>query len=212
MCSIVGSYDFNKLYELIKLNQYRGSFSYSFSVLNIETGEIESTIKEFGKFNIDIYHEVYNKYHYYIAHVQAPTGGLIKDTNRIHPSVKKDSYLWHNGILKEDYIKEVQNRYNLQDGQWDTGLLHNVILDDSFGALNNVDGSFGCLFNINSKTYLFTSDIIQLFVDDELNISSVKFEGSVKIKPNMVYEIDFNNFNIEELLAFRSKSSPYFIP
>jgi hypothetical protein len=51
MCAIVGSFDKDKLIELIKLNSYRGS--HSFSVTMLDSIRIRVVEKAFGEVDID---------------------------------------------------------------------------------------------------------------------------------------------------------------
>ena len=79
MCSIIASFKKEKLEALVDLNQFRGNFSFSY--LELETGE---STKQFGRYNKDV---IVNNQNYKISHLQAPTGGLIQDINRIHPTM-----------------------------------------------------------------------------------------------------------------------------
>lgn len=211
MCSIICSFSKSKLIELIELNQYRGNFSYSISIFDNNDGVIYS-YKDFGKFD---FNQIPNKMplQYYVAHVQSPTGGLVKEYNRIHPSYipESDSYLWHNGIIKKNNIKTLQQKLSC-DNEWDTALLHEDLDIEEFKGLNDIDGSFGCIYVQNKTTtlYAFTSDIITLFIDDEFNISSVRFENSKRITPNIVYEADIILRKLNQYSKFRTKSSPYY--
>ena len=60
-------------------------------VVVYEKEEVEKIIENLNYENV-----------YYIGHQQSPTGGLIKDYERIHPSILNDdcntSYLYHNGF------------------------------------------------------------------------------------------------------------------
>ena len=53
MCAIVGSFQLDKLKELIKLNSYRGSHSYSISFYDIENRTLNNVIKDFGELDVD---------------------------------------------------------------------------------------------------------------------------------------------------------------
>ncbi len=211
MCSIACSFSRSKLQKLINLNQYRGNFSYSISIFDNIRGIIYSH-KDFGKFD---FNQVPEKEYlqYYIAHVQSPTGGLLKEYNRIHPSYlsESDSYLWHNGIIKNNSIKHLQQKLSINE-EWDTMLLHEDLDTEYFKGLNHIDGSFGCIYIMNKipTIYVFTSEIITLFIDSEFNISSVKFENSQRITPNIVYNLDIILKKMKLCSNFNSKSSPYY--
>lgn len=215
MCSIIGSFSIEKLVELVKLNQFRGNFSYSISKFLINPGVIKDMVKDFGDFDTRVLPKQEDGY-YYIAHVQAPTGGLVRDITRIHPSINSEefprTFLWHNGIIKDTCIREIQDRYDLRDAKWDwdTRLLHKAIDEEGVEGLSDIDGSFGCIWICEPVAYVFTNDIIRLFIDDDLNLSSVPFDNSKRLPPNIAYMFDFEHRSLTRITEFKSKSSPYF--
>ena len=205
MCAIIGSYDIDKLRELAKKNAYRGSFSHSLMIINAQNTVISLT-KGFGELDLSNVH-LY-KGAYYLAHIQAPTGGMVKDINRIHPS--EDEYgnmLYHNGILKSSYLKS-----NDYDG-WDTKLLHNKIIDtEDYSVLDEVDGSFSCIDIIEGVGItMFRNSASPMFVDSELNISSTKFDNSISTKYNTIYQIDLLNHEYNKIGIFDNKNTPYYL-
>ena len=121
MCAIVGSFNKDKLIELIELNSYRGSHSYSISIYS--RNMLFSIRREIGKIN---YNDIFLiEGQYGIVHIQAPTTEA-KDEVNIHPVRYKtsDRYynwpaLWHNGIIKASHVKEMQVKYG-DDTDWDT--------------------------------------------------------------------------------------------
>ena len=182
MCSLIGSFSAEKFKELIDINQFRGTFSYSY--FNANTAKIQ---KDFGTYNYSIIEPDGFK----IGHVQAPTGGLIKDINRIHPTEIQGSLLWHNGIITSQGIKKLQNQYN-KDTTFDTFLLHNAIVNDGFEVLSEIEGLFTCVFYFENNYYIFRSKHGKLYIDDDLNFSSEKFENSKCINFDVIYKLDFN--------------------
>ena len=119
MCSIIGSYDIEMVKDLAKLNEYRGQHSHSFFVLL--NNKVVYSHKDYGELNIaDHLHKVDNDQNYYIVHQQAPTSLQVEDA--IHPAQLGDHYLWHNGIIKNKCIKELQSIYRTST-DWDTKLL-----------------------------------------------------------------------------------------
>lgn len=209
MCSIIGSKTRSSLIELIKLNQFRGNFSYSLTLYNIKQNKVVKQIKNFGEFDFKIIPEIDHCDIYYIAHVQSPTGGLIKDENRIHPSIIKNNMLWHNGILKESEILRLKEKFK-SDLTWDTALLHKYIYESGLQDLSNIDGSFGCIY-LTDSINMFTTDTINLYMNDKLSISSVKFHNSMRIPPNTVFSINFKKNALVIITTFSSKSNPYYI-
>lgn len=206
MCAIVGSFDREKLLELIELNSYRGSHSYSFSTIYPESGQLVLRQKALGTINPD--HLNIPKDHYAIVHIQAPTTDA-KDLDSIHPAEENhESYLWHNGIIKANHVKVLQQKYG-NDTSWDTRLLLRAVCT-SWKELNTVDGSFSCLLYDHDTAYLFRNSISPMFYDGDLNISSTKFEGSLATPPNKVLKMDFSAKCLYTVEEFRTVENPYF--
>lgn len=215
MCAIFGSFNRDKFFELAELNSYRGKHSFSVSTFDKETGRMKTCYKQFGLFNTNA---VPDDDVYYVGHIQAPTT-VSKDTTSIHPSVYNNKYLWHNGILKADCISDMQEVFlaykaaghmHLGDHNedWDTALLNMWIDQDRL--LDDIDGTFSCLRYADGKITLFRNEISPMFVDGELNISSTKFDGSVKTKPNTVLEMKLDSNELVEMYSFQTKDNPYY--
>lgn len=212
MCSIFGSYSKTKFIEFANLNQFRGQHSHSICVFDPSEG-VKKIIKEKGIFNTNNIPEKENN-QYYIGHVQAPTNGLTEEiNNRIHPSIieneKTKTYLWHNGIIKPDQCEKIKNIININEN-WDTKLLHHSINVSGLRVINEIDGSFGCIYIEDNGVYIFTSITIRLFYDDYMNLSSVNFEKSKKLKSNKIFKINFKNNKFDFKLNFDSVSNPYY--
>jgi hypothetical protein len=207
MCSIVGSFETDKLKELVLLNSYRGSFSHSVSYYDINEHKFSYLQKAFGSPNMDEI-EIPTD-HYGIVHVQAPTTSQT-DTQSIHPSTRWNSLLWHNGILKPKTIEFLQRAYD-DTSVWDTGLLHRKLVGPD-PMPNDVDGSFSCLWydDLTDNLFLFRNQISPMFIDINLNISSTKFEGSESTQPDVFLRMDFKNMTTEETFKFETVNNPYF--
>lgn len=220
MCAIVGSFDKNKLIELIELNSYRGSHSYSFATYD-SVGHLVIRKQGLGAINYDDI-EIAPGY-YAVVHVQAPTTDS-KSTDSIHPAVSlidrtfvkdkhttykwPDTCLWHNGIIKDDCVKKLQQEQNTKVS-WDTSLLLDEV-DRGWRNLNHIDGSFSCLYYNNGRLYLFRNDISPMFYDEHLNISSTKFEGSVATEANKVWAVDTYHRTLHKVGEFKTVENPYF--
>lgn len=206
MCAIVGSFDKDKLIELIDLNSKRGSFSYSFCVVDTNYNVLFSK-KDFGLFDTSLLEHNYGSNMYYIAHIQAPTGGLIQDVNRIHPAILGNQRLWHNGIIKDYYVKKMMLKYD-SINEWDT-LFILAELEDNIA---DMDGTFSCLLLDDSKSLtLFRNADSPMFIDEFLNISSTKFKDSYSTQPYSFIDIDLKNKNNKITKEWTAKhSSPYF--
>lgn len=212
MCSIVGSFSKKTLIDLCELNAYRGQHSHSISYFNPEQS-VYYTQKNFGVIDYDKIDPA--KGDYIIAHMQAPTTDN-KNSDCIHPACNNpyaDDMLWHNGIIKEKEVERLREKYQLTS-TWDTYiLLHHLIVG---GSLSDIDGSFSCLwFDDSSLGYhglkLFRNEISPMFIDDNANISSTKFEGSIATEPNVI--LGFNPFSDQTLTVmdrFETKENPYY--
>lgn len=214
MCAITGSFDTEKLKELVELNSYRGQLSHSISYYNC----IYKTLtvqKNLGPINLDSIN--IPEGHYGICHTQAPTTDALNEAS-IHPAegtlgTENKTYLWHNGILKAEAIKKLQVEYHT-DEKWDTALLLRRVM--SVGLPNNIDGTFSCLwFKPNGvydqgDLYLFRNELAPMFIDDFLNISSTKFEGSYSTDPNKLLYMDIEFEVLHNHGGFETVESPYF--
>ena len=110
MCSIFGSFSKDKLMELADLNKYRGQHSYSYSFLYNDgvNGNSITVTKALGEIPLDdikIPEGVYC-----IAHMQAPTTSN-KTIEFVHPAYKNGCWLWHNGIIKDQWIKSAMKEF-----------------------------------------------------------------------------------------------------
>lgn len=198
MCSIIGSLDKSKFKALVNLNQFRGNFSYSFTVYSYSTGfggkKIQDQVKGFGQFDTNLSIGAIAGC-FYIGHVQAPTGGLVKDFSRIHPTQINSSMLWHNGIITSRGIKYLQKLLDTTE-TFDTLLLHQAIQKFGVAELSKIEGLFACLYYDSKDFFIFRSKHAKLYIDEELSISSERFEGSKCINYDTVYKLDFNEKDI----------------
>lgn len=214
MCAIVGSFDTDKLKELAKLNLYRGNHTHSLSLFNTQTGNI-SILKKDGPLDVDNINIPVN--HYGIVHVQAPTS-KVQEHLPIHPAIHKDSEqlsaLWHNGIIKDNKLAALRDSlsYIPEESwylEWDTHLILLKLLDngtpDEF-----VDGSFSCLWYNDRSLFLFRNEISPMFIDENMNISSTKFENSSATQPNIMFKLDLVNKRLLKRAEFKTKENPYF--
>lgn len=207
MCSIIGSFDTKKVVELCELNEYRGQVSHSLSLYDIVSGKIQVQ-RRVGKVDYD---EILNieKDHltYVVVHMQAPTSGEFKVAT-VHPAHFQDRYLWHNGILKQDYIKKLKSQLD-EICEWDTFLMLKALHED-IHAIGKFDGSFACLMYAHEKLYVFRNEISPLYFDKHLNISSTLFEGASSVPPNKLMHMDFNFDELFSVHEYNTVTNPYF--
>lgn len=212
MCGIFCSKSKDKFIELSHLNSYRGNHSFSICGFSDEGPfkiKHDFTRTQLGKFDFGVVPP--NASDYYVGHVQAPTT-QSRSIDNVHPAVYGDDMLWHNGIIKHSDVKRLQQKHNTSE-TWDTMLLLREIHDNSCRGLSDVDGGFACILYKHSDNllYTFTNSICSLFVDNDLNISSVKFDGSYILEPEVIHAIDLDSNSITSLdVKFKTKNSPYF--
>lgn len=203
MCGIFCSFDKKKIDELRRLNSYRGSHSYSvFAVVN------EFVFRAMGDMDMSMVPET----GYKVCHVQAPTTDA-RSIDSVHPATKNGCMLWHNGIIKNFDVARLQKKQGTTI-QWDTALLLEELDSDNWlSNLSEINGSFACVFYDGEEIYVFRNEISPLFYDDELNISSVKFEGSRSLPPNKVFMLDFKQKCLIDMdFNFTTKENPYYMP
>lgn len=161
------------------------------SRLNKSRGVKESSIDE-----LTIARKTYN-----IGHVQTPTSNSALK----HPAINSCTKLWHNGIIKQSCMDEYPDI--VYDG-WDTMFLLKLI--DTYGTseLSNVDGSFACVYNNGDNVFIFRNEIAPLYIDDELNLSSIKSEGMHMLPPNKVFCVNAIG-ELDVVAEFTTKNNPY---
>jgi glutamine phosphoribosylpyrophosphate amidotransferase len=206
MCGIFATFDNVLFLELFNNNKSRGSFSLSITNINTDC-VIENCYKSF-----DINGDIEKTKNYKIGHLQAPTNGMVKDITRIHPAESDSKYLWHNGIIKENCIKELSDIYNIEMTNWDTlfilRLIHKIGIPR---ALELLDGSFACIFYNNNQLFMFRNSIAPLFIDNNLNISSIKLNDTFElIRENCIFELNLKLKKYKIIDKFINNKSPYF--
>lgn len=204
MCSIIGSFDKDVIKELAKLNEYRGTHSHSVYVFQIHTFQVLYAHKSLGPLNIDD-HDLPQGY--IVVHQQAPTTEN-KDDSAIHPASLGKQLLWHNGIIKAEEVKRLQEKLE-STITWDTKLmLLNLILNES---VVDIDGSFSCLWYDGNSLFLFRNEISPMFLDGRGNISSTKFPGSEPIDANYLWIFDPYYATLADYIEeFNTVENPYY--
>ena len=201
MCSIIGSFDKDKIVELCELNAYRGQYTHSVNYFDVNRGTITIHRREgavdYSTINIP-------QGNYCIVHMQAPT---TENTGAIHPAYYEGSYLWHNGILKQKEVARLKDV--LQEiTDWDTYLLLKAY---SCGHdMGGIDGSFSCLLYADASLTLFRNEISPMFIDDDMSISSTKFPGAVSTNPNVFLTLNFQKKTVNAGKTFKTAENPYF--
>jgi len=219
MCSILGSFTKEDLVKLAKLNEYRGQHSHSVSFYSVAEQKLVSVQKGMGPLPID--QITIPPGHYCICHMQAPTTEA-KSIDSVHPAEWNGHYLWHNGIVKQQCIKAMQQLLSFCSdaiydcyNDWDTKLMVQMIYRAGFKTLTNVDGTFACLYvepwgTDMDNLYLFRNEISPLFVDDKYNVSSTRFDGSRSLEPNVVWRFEPGVAITDSGVHFKTVENPYY--
>lgn len=211
MCAIVLAYDVDTALELLELNSYRGQHSHSIAFLDKYHGIVKLHQAE-GPVDKSVFDD-YQKGFTIIGHVQAPT----TQVSGIHPAVYHDMnndtfLLWHNGIIKPEEIKRLQEKQAITD-DWDTQLILKEFAEDNY----TIDGSFACIMytyprldNEWGHVSVFRNQIAPLFYSNR-GFSSTKFKDSVPVPPDKVYTIFAGHpTNLWLEKEFTTVNNPYY--
>lgn len=207
MCSIVAGFDTEKVKELCKLNEYRGTMNHSIFYIQRYSMDVCSLERGIGPLDIDSINIPED--HYCIIHQQAPTGGDNSVSMNIHPAQIGDRLLWHNGIVKEDCIAQMQAELECTS-TWDTKLILRQLID--FDTPQGIDGTFSCIYYDTGTIIIFRNEISPLFYDKDMNFSSTKFEGSEPVPPNMMWylETSLGKEQLHAIKEFTTVENPYY--
>lgn len=203
MCSIVGSFSIKTLKQLIKANAYRGQYRHSVIAQN-PYGEGFRAFMGEGAFTN--FRELEREGAYYIAHHQAPTAASAS----YHPARFNGDYLFHNGIVKERHIEQMQTEL-VTDETWDTKLLCMTVNTFGFSALSKIDGSFAGVSRRDGKLYIFRNQLSPMFTNDLLDFSSTSTGTcSSDLPPEKVFQIDFKENRFTPVEDFKTNDNVYF--
>ncbi len=198
MCSIIAGWETEVVKNLIDINQHRGNFSYSYT--EFENNKPSCQVKDFGDFNKSL---IENNC-YKICHVQAPTGSLKEDIGRIHPVMNNKNMLWHNGIVTPRGIRHLQKML-ITEEEFDTKLIFDSLEKFGFDILSDIEGLFACVYYNEEDFYIFRSKHAKIYIDDNMNISSEKFENSFCIPYDTIYKIRLQDKSLEKICNFKTK-------
>ena len=213
MCGLFASRDMRVLKDLFRLNSRRGQRSISQTEFFATSDGV--SIHDIHQNALDIL-LVPSSAEFNLVHIQAPTTG----SPCIHPSILdmddgSVSALWHNGILKEDTIRRLQDAMS-DDNPWDTHLLHLGLVQSGPECadeyLSEVDGSFACFWYYKGQLYFFRNVIAPLFMDESLSFSSVNFTGAGPIPAGVIWKLDLAANTISDTgIRFSTKNNPYYL-
>lgn len=185
MCGIYGSFNKKRYDVLGELNESRG-------------------VKESTNNELIIGDDTY-----FIGHVQSPTSNSAKP----HPAVSISHYgeyrLWHNGIVKDVTLNKYRKLVSYDFKDWDTMFILKMIYNTGFGGLSKIDGSFACVYNDNKNdTFIFRNELAPLYIDCDLNLSSIKYDDMQLLPPNKVFYIN-DNKELVVVAEFETLNNPY---
>ena len=75
-----------------------------------------------------------------------------------------------------------------------------------------MDGTFSCARYEDrySALTLFRNEISPLYYDEDLNISSTKFDNSKETESGVLYLMDLQKSELEPMKRFETKENPYY--
>jgi hypothetical protein len=95
-----------------------------------------------------------------------------------------------------------------ETNSWDTYLILKQF--ETKRELDGIDGTFSCLYYKQGQALkLFRNEISPLFIDDDDNISSTRFENSYTLEPNIVWNF-IPGDSIMKNDTFTTVENPYF--
>jgi hypothetical protein len=139
--------------------------------------------------------------------MQAPTFEPQTKLN-IHPAETGATKLYHNGILKNQTIANLQDKYQKVE-DWDTALLLEDLNGDS--DLSDIDGSFSCLWYTGHILKILRNEIAPMFIDlSTFDISSTKFDLSQTLPANTIFGFYPASRALVPCKSFRTACNPYY--
>ena len=222
MCGIFTSPDKDRFFnELFFKNMVRGnSEHYSVTLLNEEAENItifrSMPSVPISKFIISINRHITahaGGRYYLIGHHLAPTSVH----SNFHPAQVEDTYLWHNGMIKEALMEKLKIKYKADpQNEWDTKLFLRYIVDNKGkeDILDNIEGSFACLMARGDGMAVFRNELVNLFFNPETReFSSVELKGFIQIPANTIFSfLPFDNgpeLGLRFINKFSTKDNPF---
>lgn len=212
MCGIAGSSNFEKAYNLYKLNLQRGS--QSTGLMAVETGKKlyfihkKPGILSEEEFNLlqEKFSESNNNYNYFLFHSRAPTNSTETEWSEetTHPFNHEEYFVAHNGIITN--FKEFHNHESFKV---DSSIIayHLSLNQDIKKTYSNYQGLLTSWIFRLGKLFLIKAGS-SLWIDCD-SFSSSEFEGSTRIEDDGVI-FEFKDKCLAEKERFEY-NNPYFI-
>lgn len=200
MCGIVISKDKKQFIDLLRINrERRGSDLYSVVCLNDDFRPY-MVYQDTTLFTEDALSDAF----LYIGHTQAPTQNS-EETWHQPSALSYGSFLFHNGIIKSSFLSRIG-----RVEEWDTYVLHSKLENTGFEALNDIDGSFSCVYIKDNRVYLFRTSTCSMWKGkDYFSSEKIDFDVDVMIESGKVYTLDAD-LNLKQVDEFKEVSTPYY--
>lgn len=221
MCCISASKSVERLKAMIRAGSDRAGHSYSITVFGKGTSRYMVTNSAVDEILESIDYAVAHGLivdgsTYVIVHQQAPTTSE-RTMSSVHPAYLKvgdhQTLLWHNGIIKDDSVRDLQSKYN-STTMWDTMLLSHavgdLVLNSNQSALSRILGGFACMYSVDGQQlWAFRNSVCPLYFNDDLDISSVKVGDMKEIKENRMMMIIPDTDEMHDISSFKNHETSY---
>lgn len=217
MCGIILTNDYKQLQAMYEANAERGKHSYSFCALD-KNGRVIRLHRELGLMTPLMLSEhinmTYKDAKVFIMHNQAPTTEA-RGIDSVHPyeDPYRHSLLWHNGIIKPDFVSKLDSK-----AVWDTQILSDVLNEVYYPrTLSDVDGSFAFVFyNRNERKVMFgRNEICPLYWDFNVGkyyLSSTPVNSHYEeVQSNRIFYLDINTGIRAVVNEFTTFKMPYYL-
>jgi hypothetical protein len=212
MCGIAGSSNFEKAYNLYRLNLPRGNYSSGLMAIDTKTGanfiykqkkEFEFLDKESLIWKID---QSRNDYNYFLFHSRAPTNSTETkwSAETTHPFVHENCYVAHNGIITnfQDLNKDLNFKVDSQLIPYDLIRTYNISK-----TYSNLQGLLTSWIVWGKSVHLVKAGS-SLWMDQD-SFSSSQFENSSCVEEDGIwFSLKDDKFEKEGTFSY---DSPYFI-
>lgn len=219
MCCISSSFSVDSLLNMVNQGKSRAGHSWSVTVIRsgrvilLNRGLVVNTPDELDEVILHNIKPNLIDRDYIIVHQQAPT--TSERTAAVHPATSPShpGMLWHNGIIKQSSVDQLQATYNRTD-KWDTMLLSFVLndfIENDVDHLSSIRGGFACVY-VNSATgdvNLLRNSVCPLFVNSVGDVSSIQSGSMQPLPVNTVFHLDLNTKQLIPKKSFESAERPY---
>lgn len=203
MNTIIGSFSKDKIIEIAELNP-PGAVAHSVSCYDIENRGLFSINRGRGKLKYKMLDS--DPSFYKILFLQYGEDKHIQPTTDydIYPSESpRDNFyehaLWFKGELKPKEIEKLQFEEDTKDDWGPDLLLKHVV---RYEAPVDVDGSFACVYCDGKDLFIFRNEFESMFIDQDMNISTVAFSGSTTTSANKMFKLDFKKKGLKQVDEF----------